>query len=143
MAPKRWLLLFTFVGVLALAILYIKNNRSERPRPGPQQIPSPTPEVVQPRASEASIPARPPKPALPAQAARTTQGQVKINIPILASNALVRTVRPQYTQAAWNAHYEGEVKVNLVVGTDGTAHNIEIVNSPGYGLDQVIIDAVK
>jgi len=27
------------------------------------------------------------------------------------------------------------VKVNFIIGADGMAHNIEIVNSPGYGLD--------
>ena len=52
-------------------------------------------------------------------------------------------VRPQYTEAALNAHYQGQVKVNFILGTDGVAHNIEIVNSPGYGMDQNIIEAMK
>jgi TonB family protein len=52
-------------------------------------------------------------------------------------------VRPQYIQAALDAHYEGQVKVNFTLGTDGMAHNIEIVNSPGYGMDQNIIEAMK
>ena len=60
-----------------------------------------------------------------------------------AVNALVRMVRPQYTKAALNAHYEGQVKVNFILGTDGMAHNIEIENSPGYGMDQNIIEAMK
>lgn len=58
-------------------------------------------------------------------------------------NQLVRMVRPQYTKAALNAHYEGQVKVKFVLGTDGMAHNIEIVNSPGYGMDQNITEAMK
>ena len=58
-------------------------------------------------------------------------------------NQLVRMVRPQYTKAALNAHYEGQVKVNFILGRDGVAHNIEVVNSPGYGMDQNIIEAMK
>jgi TonB family protein len=133
MVPKRWLLVFTFVAVLALVILYIRNNGPEPPRPVPQlQIPSSTPEVAPPVPSEAAKPAPPPKPMFGA--------------PILAGNAgngPVRMVRPQYTKAALNAHYEGQVKVNFILGTDGMAHSIEIVNSPGYGMDQNIIEAMK
>jgi TonB family protein len=125
MSPKRWLLFFTFVGVLVLAFLYIRNNHPE-PRPGPQlQIPGPTPGVVPARPSEALKPTFPP-PRL-----------------VDANRNLVRKVQPQYTQAARKAHYEGQVQVNIIIGTDGIAHNIEIVNSPGYGMDQNIIEAVK
>jgi TonB family protein len=60
-----------------------------------------------------------------------------------ANRNLVRKVQPQYTQAARKAHYEGQVKVNIIIGTDGTAHDIEIVNSPGYGMDQNIVETVK
>jgi len=69
--------------------------------------------------------------------------------PIFAGNVAdavhqaVRVVRPEYTKAALNTHYEGEVKVNFILGRDGMAHNIEIVNSPGYGMDQNIIEAMK
>ena len=42
-----------------------------------------------------------------------------------------------------NAHYEGKVKVNFILGTDGRAHHIEIVNSLGYGMDQNIIEAMR
>ena len=58
-------------------------------------------------------------------------------------NQLVRMVRPQYTKAALDAHYEGQVKVNFILGRDGMAHNIEIVNPPGYRMDQNIIEAMK
>lgn len=132
MVPKRSLLVFTFVAVLALVILYIRNNSPSRRESVPQlQIPRSTPEVAPPVPSEAAKPASPPKPIFGA--------------PILAGNAgsLVRMVRPQYTEAALNAHYQGQVKVNFILGTDGVAHNIEIVNSPGYGMDQNIIEAMK
>ena len=97
------------------------------------QIPTSTPKVVPPLPSEAAKPALPLKPMFGA--------------PILGAdfyvNQLVRMVRPQYTKAALNAHYEGQVKVKFVLGTDGMAHNIEIVNSPGYGMDQNITEAMK
>lgn len=66
--------------------------------------------------------------------------------PTVASNAPyteVRRVLPQYTKAALNAHYEWQVKVNFILGRDGVAHNIQIVNAPGYGMDQNIIEAMK
>jgi TonB family protein len=131
MVPKRWLLVFTFVAALALVILYIRNKGPEPPRPVPQlQISSSTPKVAPPLPSEAAKTAPPPKPIFGA--------------PILAGgNGPVRMVRPQYTKAALSARYEGRVKVNFILGTDGMAHNIEIVNSPGYGMDQSIIEAVK
>jgi TonB family protein len=131
MVPKRWLLVFTFVAVFALVILYIRNNGPSRRESVPQlQIPSSMPEVASPVPSEAAKTASPPKPIF-----GTPTGN--------AGNSLVRMVRPQYTKAALNAHYQGNVKVNFILGTDGVAHNIEIVNSPGYGMDQNIIEAMK
>jgi TonB family protein len=134
MVPKRWPLIFTFVAALALVILYIRNNGPEPPRPVPQpQIPTSKPEVAPPLKSEAAKAAPPSKPVFGA--------------PILGDdfyvNQLVRMVRPQYTKAALNAHYEGQVKVNFILGRDGVAHKIQIVNSPGYGMDQNIIEAMK
>jgi TonB family protein len=129
----RWLLAFTFVAVLALVILYIRNRGPEPSRPVPQlQTSSSTPEVASPLPSEAAKPAPPPTPVF--------------GVPILGRDApynLVRKVLPQYTEAALNARYKGRVKVNFILGTDGRAHNIEIVNSPGYGMDQNIIEAMK
>jgi TonB family protein len=64
----------------------------------------------------------------------------------VASNAPyteVRSAMPRYTKAALNAHYEGQVNVNFILGRDGVAHNIQIVNSPGYGMDQNITEAMK
>jgi TonB family protein len=138
MVPKRWPLVFTFVAVLALVILYIRDSGPEPPRPVPQiQIPSSKPEVA-PVVSETAKPA-----PLPT---------AKFGVPIFADSPggagnasfqLVRMVRPQYTEAALNAHYEGRVKVNFILRKDGRAHNIEIVNSPGYGMERNIIEAVK
>ena len=132
MFQKRWLLVFTSVAVLALAILYIRNNGPEPSRRMPQlQIPTSSAKVA-PVLPEAPKQAPPPKPVF--------------GVPILAGwygNTAVRVVRPPYTEAALNAHYEGRVKVKFTLGTDQLAHSIEIVNSPGYGMDQNIIEAMK
>ena len=132
MVQKRWLLVFTSVAVLALVILYIRNKGPEPSRPVPQlQIPTSTPKVAPPL-HEAPKQAPPPAPVF--------------GVPILAgwyANTAVRVVRPQYTEAALNAHYEGLVKIKFILGTDQMAHNIEIVNSPGYGMDRNIIEAMK
>jgi len=126
---KRGLLVFVFVAVLALVILYIGNEGSVPARPVPQLPTSPTPQVTSPVLSKATKPDLPPP----------------FGVPILgrASDQLVRMVPPRYTKAALNAHYEGLVKVNFILGTDGRAHSIKIVNSPGYGMDQNIIEAMK
>jgi TonB family protein len=110
MVPKRSLLVFTSVAVLALLILYIRIYGPESSRPVPQL-------------------------QKPIFGAPLLDGN--------AGNSLVRKVRPQYTKAALNAHYEGRVRVNFTLGTDGMAHDIEIVNSPGYGMDQNIIETMK
>jgi TonB family protein len=139
MAPQRWLLAFTFVAVLVLVILDIRNHGPELPRPVPQrQTSSSFPKALSPLPAEAAKPAPPP----------TAKFGIPIfgNNPNMAENAgsqLVRVVRPQYTEAALNAHYEGQVKVNFIIRKDGRAHDIESVNSPGYGMDQNIIEAVK
>jgi TonB family protein len=129
MVTKRWLLVFTFVAILALLVLYIRKNVPGSPQ---LQIPSSTPEVSPPL-SYGTV--KPPPPGTPMIGGAT-----------IASNAPyteVRTVLPRYTKAALNAHYEGEVKVNFILGRNGTAHNIEIVNSPGYGMDPNIIEAMQ
>jgi TonB family protein len=136
MPSKRWLLVsmsFAVLAALALSILlYITNNSREPTRPAPQpRTPVSATKVASPVPSEAN-PAPPPT--------------AKFGVPVFAGNAgfdLVRIVRPQYTEAALNAHYEGKVKVNFVLRKDGRAHDIEIVNSPGFGMDRNIIEAVK
>jgi TonB family protein len=131
MVQKRWLLVFTSVAILALVITVLYINGPKPPPMRQLQIPSPTPKVAPPL-PEAAKQVPPPTPAF--------------GVPILAgwyANTAVRVVRPQYTEAALNAHYEGQVKVKFILGTDQVAHNIEIVNSPGYGMDQNIIAAMK
>ena len=86
MVQKRWLLVFTFVAVLALVVLYIRNSGPEPPRPVPRpQVPSSTPEVAPPLPYGTVKP--PPRTKRPVVVADD------------ASFMLVRRVLPQYTKA--------------------------------------------
>jgi protein TonB len=51
--------------------------------------------------------------------------------------------RPDYSDEARKAKYQGEVLLSLVVQPNGKATNIEVVKSPGLGLDQKAIEAVR
>ena len=51
--------------------------------------------------------------------------------------------KPQYTKQALREGIQGVVLVQAVVGTDGRPHDIAVVRSLGYGLDEKAVDAVK
>ena len=51
-------------------------------------------------------------------------------------------VEPDYTPAAHAAHFNGPVSVTVLVNSDGTVSDIRIQNSPGYGLEEKIIEAL-
>jgi TonB family protein len=50
---------------------------------------------------------------------------------------------PEYTDAARKARRQGTVKLWAVIGTDGTPHNIKVMNCLGYGLEQESVKAVS
>jgi TonB family protein len=50
---------------------------------------------------------------------------------------------PECSTEARKAKISGTVVLTVVVGTDGLAHNISVVRSVGYGLDEEAIKAVK
>ncbi len=50
---------------------------------------------------------------------------------------------PKYTKAAREAHFEGDVTASAIVGEDGTLRAINILDSPGYGLDQSVIECLQ
>lgn len=52
-------------------------------------------------------------------------------------------VEPEYSEEARAAKYQGTVIVGVEIGPDGLAHNAQIVQSLGMGLDQKAIDAVS
>jgi TonB family protein len=56
---------------------------------------------------------------------------------------LLHKVEPEYSADARAAGYSGVVALRVVVGTDGTVHDVRIVRPLGLGLDQKAIEAVQ
>jgi periplasmic protein TonB len=56
---------------------------------------------------------------------------------------VVHKVDPQYTEEARAAKIEGTVLLSVVIGTDGAAHDINVINAPDSGLGIKAIDAVR
>ena len=50
---------------------------------------------------------------------------------------------PQYSDEARKAKYQGVVVLMVVITLDGRATNIQVVKSPGLGLDEKAIEAVR
>lgn len=57
--------------------------------------------------------------------------------------SVVSKVEPAYSVEALAANFSGTVNVSLVVGEDGMPREIRVIDSPGLGLDEKIIAAVK
>ena len=57
--------------------------------------------------------------------------------------SLLMKVEPIYTEEARDAKLSGTVRLAIVVRTDGRAHNIEIVEGLGMGLDEKARDAIE
>jgi protein TonB len=51
--------------------------------------------------------------------------------------------RPEYSDQARQARFQGLVMLNVVVLADGRAGRIELVSGPGLGLDEKAIEAVR
>jgi TonB family protein len=50
---------------------------------------------------------------------------------------------PQYTPEASDAKVEGTVLLSVVIGTDGIAHDINVVKGIGSGLDEKAVQALQ
>jgi TonB family protein len=59
------------------------------------------------------------------------------------SPSLQYKVDPQYTDEARDAKIEGSVVLSVVIGTDGKAHDINVVKHLGGGLDEKAVEAVQ
>jgi len=55
---------------------------------------------------------------------------------------LIKKVEPEYNEDARAAKYQGTAVLQVVIGPDGFAHNIQVVKSLGLGLDQKAAEAV-
>jgi len=74
--------------------------------------------------------------AAPAQAAVKVGGGV-------TAPALLWKLEPEYSEEARGLKYQGAVVVSIEVWPDGQAHNIKVVKSLGFGLDEKAIEAVQ
>lgn len=50
---------------------------------------------------------------------------------------------PEYSEEARKAEYQGKVILWVVVGPDGTPHDVRVGRSLGMGLDEKAIEAVR
>ncbi len=57
--------------------------------------------------------------------------------------AIIREVRPDYTEEARRRGLSGDVELEIVVRADGTVGTVRLLRGLGAGLDQRAIDAVK
>ena len=57
--------------------------------------------------------------------------------------AIVREVKPDYTDEGRRRHIEGDVVLEIVVRSDGTVGNVKLLQGLGAGLDQRAMDAVR
>lgn len=60
----------------------------------------------------------------------------------VTSPTLLYKVEPDYSEKAKRAKIQGVVMLAMEDWEDGRAHNIRVVKSPGYGLDEKAIEAV-
>ena len=61
----------------------------------------------------------------------------------IAPPSVISKVLPEYTEEARASKIEGAVILSVVIGTDGEAQEVQIVNSLDPGLDQKAIEAAK
>jgi TonB family protein len=77
------------------------------------------------------------KPQLPDE-----QGVYKMGSGITGPRVLQKA-DPQYSEEARAAKIAGTVKLSVVIGTDGVAHDINVVEGLGSGLDEKAVEAVQ
>ena len=61
----------------------------------------------------------------------------------ITAPAIIREVKPDYTEEGRRRHLEGDVVLEIIVKRDGTVGNVKLLQGLGAGLDQRAIDAVR
>jgi TonB family protein len=61
----------------------------------------------------------------------------------ITAPAILREVKPDYTEEGRRRHVEGDVVVEIVVRSDGSVGSVKLLQGLGAGLDQRAIDAVR
>jgi TonB family protein len=75
-----------------------------------------------------------PKRQATAQASRVGSG--------VAAPVLLHKLEPSYSVQARAAKVQGTVLLSVVIGTDGTAYDVQVRKGVGYGLDEQALDAI-
>ena len=62
----------------------------------------------------------------------------------ITAPAIIREVKPEYTEEGRRRHIEGDVVLEIIVKSDGSvASNVKLLQGLGAGLDQRAVDAVR
>src|SRR4051812_40386542 len=61
----------------------------------------------------------------------------------ISAPAIVREVKPDYTEEGRRRGLEGDVVLEIVVRSDGTVGNVKLLQGLGAGLDERAVDAVR
>jgi TonB family protein len=63
--------------------------------------------------------------------------------PGVAPPTLLSSSQPEYSELARIALLQGTVRISVEIGTDGLAHNAQVVSGLGMGLDETAVEAVQ
>jgi len=61
----------------------------------------------------------------------------------ITAPAIIREVKPDYTEEGRRRHLEGDVVLEIVVKSDGSVGSVKLVQGLGAGLDQRAMEAVR
>ena len=61
----------------------------------------------------------------------------------ITAPAIIREVKPDYTEEGRRRHVEGDVVMEIIVRADGSVGNVKLLQGLGAGLDQRAIEAVR
>lgn len=61
----------------------------------------------------------------------------------ITAPAIIREVKPDYTEEGRRRHLEGDVVVEIVVKSDGSVGNVKLLQGLGAGLDERAVEAVR
>lgn len=81
--------------------------------------------------------------SLPAPGGETSGGPFSSGKNGVGYPSCVYCPDPAYTEEARKAKFHGSVVLQLIVGPDGLPTNIQILKTPGLGLDEKAIEAVR
>jgi TonB family protein len=74
--------------------------------------------------------------------ATTTDAALKVGHGVMAPT-LAKKQEPEYSVDALSAKLQGTVLLGITIGTDGLAHDLKLMRSLGFGLDEKAAEAVS